>query len=255
MAPDTSGMKEMIQSIWDESAERYDTQHAHGIQSEEEHAAWIALFKQFTSDTPVTALDIGCGTGEMSLLLAEMGHCVHAIDLSQSMLKKAGDKARKKGYPISFSCEDAESLSFDDESFDLVINRHLLWTLPDPDKALREWNRVLKPGGTIAVIDGLWLPESLSGKSRRFISKLGILISERRNPFKSYYPDELVEHLPHPKGMEALEAVKYAERAGFQHVSLQPLDEIMSIQKKYMRASNRIAYQMPYYLVHGVKFR
>lgn len=253
MAPDPSGIKEMIQSAWDESAEWYDMQHAHGVQSEEEHTAWVNLFKQFTSDTPITVLDIGCGTGEMSLLLAEMGHSVHAIDLSENMLKRAEDKARKKGYSISFSIDDAESLSYDDESFDLVINRHLLWTLPDPEKALREWNRVLKPHGMIAVIDGLWFPESLSGKSRRFLSKLGILISERRNPFKSYYPDELIDNLPHPKGMEAFEAVKYVERAGFHNVTLHSLDEIMTIQRKYMPLSNRIGYQMPYYLVHGVK--
>src|SRR5699024_6609128 len=51
---------------------------------------------------------------------------------------------------------DAESLLFKDASFDLVINRFLISNIAHPHQALKEWKRVLKPGGKLAIIEGEW---------------------------------------------------------------------------------------------------
>ena len=246
-------LKNAIRVEWDGSSERYDSQHAHGIQTEEEKQAWIRLFKTTAQASSLDILDVGCGTGEISIILAEMGHNVSGIDLSEGMLGKAKEKAARKNLPIEFTIGDAESLSCDDKSFDLVINRHLLWTLPHPEKALSEWERVLRPGGTVAIIDGLWRSDSISERLRRTVANIGILITERRNQFKRYYSPEMIQALPHPYGMNSITALMYIRNAGFEDPHLQSLKDIMDIQRRHMPISRRISYQMPYFLITGKK--
>jgi SAM-dependent methyltransferase len=57
---------------------------------------------------------------------------------------------------IDFQIQDAESLSFADNTFDVVVARNLFWPLVHPGRALDEWRRVMKPGGRLIVSDGLW---------------------------------------------------------------------------------------------------
>ena len=61
--------------------------------------------------------------------------------------RKAGSAA------IRFEQADAEQLPFAARSYDLVISRHVLWTLPHPEQAIDEWIRVLRPGGRLIVVD------------------------------------------------------------------------------------------------------
>ncbi|PKL59468.1 MAG: SAM-dependent methyltransferase, partial [Methanomicrobiales archaeon HGW-Methanomicrobiales-4] len=251
MARTTSDLKEVIRVKWDGSSEHYDSQHAHGIQTEEERNAWKKLIKSLIPQGSLDVLDVGCGTGEISFILAEMGHNVHGIDFSEGMLSKARDKAERSDQSLTFSHGDAESLLFEDHSFDLVINRHLLWTLGNPQKAISEWKRVLRPGGTVAVIDALWCSPSTTGLIRRFASKLCVLLLERKNTFGAYYPPELLKNLPHPYGMDAETALTYVRDAPFAEVTLIAMKEIMDIQRRHMPISHRISYQMPYYLISG----
>src|SRR6202035_5140526 len=99
-------------------------------------------------------LDIGCGTGFLSLELAGRGHRVTGIDFAPAMLALARQKAASAGADIHFEEADAENLPLPPLAFDLVITRHVLWTLPHPEAAIDEWIRVLRPGGRLAVIDG-----------------------------------------------------------------------------------------------------
>jgi ubiquinone/menaquinone biosynthesis C-methylase UbiE len=246
-------LKRQIKNQWDHSSGGYDNQHAHGIQTEEERVAWETLFRSFMDPTPHAVLDVGCGTGVMSLLLAEMGHQVWGVDLSEGMMGKAREKADKKGISINFSIEDAEALPFEDNSFDLVVNRHLLWTLPNPQKALDEWKRVLRPGGMVTIIDGLWCTGSLSERVRRIAANIGVLITERKNQFGRYYSPDITRTLPHPYGMTSDIALSYVQKSGFTDIKLLPLKDIMDIQRKHMPISRRISYQMPYYLISGKK--
>ncbi|MFY9201455.1 MAG: class I SAM-dependent methyltransferase, partial [Methanosarcina flavescens] len=80
----------------------------------------------------------------------------YRVDLSTGMLEKAKQNADNKELEIDFFHGDAENLPFEDNSFDLVTNKFLLWTLQQPSCAVREWKRVLKPGGKIFAIDGDW---------------------------------------------------------------------------------------------------
>ena len=78
------------------------------------------------------------------------------------MLAAARRKAAAQHLSVRFEEGDAEQLAFPPGSFDLVISRHVLWTLPHPEAAIDEWMRVLRPGGRLAVIDGQFDPGFLT---------------------------------------------------------------------------------------------
>jgi ubiquinone/menaquinone biosynthesis C-methylase UbiE len=100
-------------------------------------------------------LDVGCGTGIISLLALNKGASkVICGDISEYMLKLGREKAARHGYSsdrIEFRNLDAESLPFEDASFDVVITGMALGLLPDQAKALKEMARVLRPGGQASV--------------------------------------------------------------------------------------------------------
>ncbi len=98
------------------------------------------------------ALEIGSGTGYFSLNLAQMGAIerLTATDISPGMLSTLAATARRLGLAVETEVTDAEVLPFDDESFDLVFGHAVLHHIPDLDQALREFRRVLRPGGAVA---------------------------------------------------------------------------------------------------------
>lgn len=104
-------------------------------------------------DEAKNILDVGTGVGYFALLLAKEGHRVTGIDLTPEMIAQAKVLAGKYDKQAEYLVMDAMELSFPDESFDLVISRNLTWTLPDVEKAYREWHRVLKPGGILLNFD------------------------------------------------------------------------------------------------------
>lgn len=102
-----------------------------------------------------TVLDIGCGTGILSLLALERGSAnVVCSDLSGYMLGQCRKKADALGYGpdrINFRQLDAESLPFESNSFDAVISGMVLGFMPNQQSAICEMVRVLKPGGVVAI--------------------------------------------------------------------------------------------------------
>jgi ubiquinone/menaquinone biosynthesis C-methylase UbiE len=96
-----------------------------------------------------TSLELGCGTGffTLNLKLAGVIERGHVTDLSPGMVEVAQRNARSLGFEVDGRVADAESLPYDDETFDIVIGHAVLHHIPDLDKAFREILRVLKPGG------------------------------------------------------------------------------------------------------------
>lgn len=190
-------LKGLIQKRWTEAARTYDKCPGHGIHSLQEKQAWVQILAEaLEAQRSVRVLDVGTGTGALALLLAEMGHNAIGIDLSEAMLKIAQEKAQKAGLRVEFRKGDAEAPPFPQESFDAVVSRHVLWTLPNPEKAVREWRRILRPGGRVIVIDGNW-----SRKDRTWLQELWrvsamplIAITEWRDP--RWKGQELDQHLP-----------------------------------------------------------
>lgn len=98
-------------------------------------------------------LDVGCGTGFFTILLAKQGHQVTGTDLTPDMISNSRILAKEEQVTCDFQVMDAEHLSFSDESFDVIISRNLTWTLPEASQAYKEWIRVLKPGGLLLNFD------------------------------------------------------------------------------------------------------
>lgn len=98
-------------------------------------------------------LDVGCGTGFFTILLAKEGHQVTGIDLTPDMITHAKELAEEEKADCRFMVMDAEAPDFPDEEFDVIVSRNLTWTLPDAEHAYQEWFRVLKPGGVMINLD------------------------------------------------------------------------------------------------------
>ncbi len=99
-------------------------------------------------------LDVGTGSGFFSLLLAEEGYeNLTGIDLTPAMIEEAKRLSAGLDHKPSFFVMDAEKLDFPDQSFDVILTRNLTWTLPHPDRAYREWYRVLRSGGLLLNFD------------------------------------------------------------------------------------------------------
>ncbi|MEZ4616835.1 MAG: class I SAM-dependent methyltransferase [Caldilineaceae bacterium] len=105
---------------------------------------------------PAAILDIGCGTGTLSTLVAEQGHTVTGIDLSPAMIAQAQAKAAAAGQAIAFSVMDAANPQLAPGNFDLILCRHLLWALPKPRQVLARWAALLQPAGRLLLIEGFW---------------------------------------------------------------------------------------------------
>jgi ubiquinone/menaquinone biosynthesis C-methylase UbiE len=108
------------------------------------------------TSTSAKVLDIGCGTGSLSIVLAGLGYEVTGIDLSPKMISFAEAKAKQAGHRITFHAMDAAFPELAPQQFDTIVCRHLLWTLPQPDEVLRRWVTLLKPNGRLLLIEGFW---------------------------------------------------------------------------------------------------
>jgi ubiquinone/menaquinone biosynthesis C-methylase UbiE len=154
-------VKEQVAAHWDRRAAHFDEDFGHSIRTAAERAAWDRIFGLILPRQGVLdALDVGCGTGFLSLELAARGYRVTGVDFAPSMIARAERKAAERGLEVRFEQGDAEQLPFSPASFDLVISRHVLWTLPHPEAAVDEWIRVLRPGGRLVVVDGAVLDGS-----------------------------------------------------------------------------------------------
>jgi SAM-dependent methyltransferase len=148
-------VKQQVAAHWNRRAPGFDADFGHSIRTPVERAAWDRILDLVVPPRgKLDALDVGCGTGFLTLELAARGHRVTGVDFAPAMIAEARRKAAERGASVRFEEGDAEQLPYSAGSFDLVISRHLLWTLPHPQAAIDEWIRVLRPGARLVVVDG-----------------------------------------------------------------------------------------------------
>ncbi|NEC82817.1 class I SAM-dependent methyltransferase, partial [Streptomyces sp. SID7958] len=122
---------------WDELAPTFDDEPDHGLRDPAVRAAWAARLRAWLPARPGDVLDLGCGTGSLSLLAAEQGHRVTGVDRSPAMVGLAREKLA--GRDAVFLQGDAAAPPVGEQRFDVVLVRHVLWTLPEPGRVLRHW--------------------------------------------------------------------------------------------------------------------
>lgn len=195
-------VKRLVRQHWGRRAAEFDAQPHHGLHSEAQHEAWLKVLGGLAGPQPLQVLDLGCGTGFLSQLFAELGHRVQGLDIAPEMLALAREKAEKAGLAVQFGLGDAEALTAPDATYDLVVARHLIWTLPHPIPAVQEWRRVLKPGGRLALVEGHF---------------------ENSEPKAEY--EQIRSRLPLYGGQPSEQLVAVLTAEGYRDVTVQPLME------------------------------
>ena len=97
-------------------------------------------------------LEVGVGTG-YNIPYYPSNADITAIDFSEEMLKRARDRASRHKVKVDLRQMDAQDLEFADNTFDTVVGTMVLCSIPDPVRGVREVERVLKPGGTVVLLE------------------------------------------------------------------------------------------------------
>jgi phosphatidylethanolamine/phosphatidyl-N-methylethanolamine N-methyltransferase len=123
-------------------------------------------------------LEVGVGTG-ISLPKYAHKNRIVGVDISDAMLDKARERVRKLGlrHVEAIEVMDAERLAFADESFDVVVAQYVVTAVPNPEIALDEFARVVRPGGEIIITTRIGAESGLRGQIEKTLmpvtSKLG----------------------------------------------------------------------------------
>lgn len=183
------------------------------------HRLWKRFTMEFTGVRKGdSVLDIAGGTGDLTMKFSDMvgpeGRVVLA-DINESMLRVGRDRLLDKGYSGNIECvqANAEALPFDDNSFDIITMAFGLRNVTDKDQALREFNRVLKPGGRLLVLEFSKTNNPLLSKAYDFYSfsalpLMGKLITNDADSYR--YLAESIRMHPDQDTLKAM-----FEQAGF----------------------------------------
>jgi len=229
-------LKEDIRSYWSKRAETFDRAFGHRIPKGPEHDAWAAEIRDHFGEAPLDVLELASGTGEVTGVLLDLGHNVTGIDFSEAMIERSRAKHRGNAR-ARFLLGDAEGTLEPDDTYDAVVCRHLVWTLTNPEAALRDWHRVLRPGGRLLIFDGDFVNQPWQGRlAKRAMTLLEKLTGPdlHRDPSLAQQHTAILEQLPFRDGLTFARLKGIAEEAGFTDVAC-------SSYRRIQRAQRRIA--------------
>jgi ubiquinone/menaquinone biosynthesis C-methylase UbiE len=227
-------LKEDIRSYWSERAATFDEAFGHRILPGPEHDAWCSVIRARFGPAPLNVLELASGTGEVTKVLLSLGHRVTGIDFSEAMIARS--RAKHRHHPrATFILGDAENTMEADEAYDAVVCRHLVWTLTDPAAALRDWYRVLKPGGQLLVFDGDFVNLPWQGRLAR---KAMVLLERWSGPDKHRDPRlaaehaRIMRHLPYAEGLTFDSLRDLATEVGFTRIERGSYTPIARAQRR-----------------------
>jgi SAM-dependent methyltransferase len=217
-------LHDRIRQFWDADAATYDRSLGHGIEHPIAAGAWRAALARHLPAAPARVLDAGAGTGAMALLAAELGHRVTALDISPGMLGVAERKAADRGLHLHAIVGAADRPP--PGPFDAVIERHLLWTLPDPADALVRWREVTAEGGRLVLFEGRWGVGGAAWKARRAATDLVRRLRSTEPDHHGEYDPEVRSALPLAGGVDVDAIIGAVERAGWRAVRVERLRDV-----------------------------
>jgi SAM-dependent methyltransferase len=220
-----AALMQEIREFWDDDAAVYDSSPDHNPQRPQEQAAWAATLRRLLPEPPAAVLDVGAGTGFLSLLLAGQGYQVTALDLSPGMLARLRAKAAQRGLDVA--TVESNALNPPDGTFDAVVERHLMWTLPDPGKALAAWHQVA-PQGRLVLVEGSWGQEPVASMDglRAMARRLARQFRGYQPGHHGHYSDRVQRALPHGQGLTAEAIVALVQASPWGQPRLERLRDV-----------------------------
>jgi demethylmenaquinone methyltransferase/2-methoxy-6-polyprenyl-1,4-benzoquinol methylase len=213
-----------VREMFTQIAPRYDLlNHLLSLQLDRLWRARTARRLQPILDRPdALVLDLCCGTGDLAFALARAGKArIVGVDFAHSMLVRAREKSaalvpppnHDSPAPMPFFEADALRLPFAGASFDLVTSAFGFRNLANYEAGLREIQRVLKPGGTIAILEFTEPPDGLLGAFYRWyfckvLPRIGGLISGDRSAY-NYLPKSVARFFRPPELAALMNALGY----------------------------------------------
>jgi SAM-dependent methyltransferase len=214
---------DQLKQFWDRDAETYDRSPSHAASDPVEAAAWRAALRRALPDPPATVLDVGAGTGAMTMLAAELGYAVTALDLSEGMLAQARSKARDRGLRVEFVV--GSSTAPPPGPFDAVIERHVLWTTPDPGGALSAWRRSA-PAGRLVLFEGIWGRRDAVQRARDVAVELLQRLHRIPHDHHAEYDPDVLAQLPLARLPSAEPLIRAVSDAGWRAPRIQRLLDV-----------------------------
>jgi demethylmenaquinone methyltransferase / 2-methoxy-6-polyprenyl-1,4-benzoquinol methylase len=232
-ATDEAGAATAVRQMFDAIAPRYDLLN-HVLSANVDRLWWRRAARRFQAvlaPPEAAILDICCGTGDLTMALLNLrpqgARPILAGDFSPAMLRRGAEKfgpsafrGSGNGAPYAVAIEaDALHLPLRAESFDLIVTAFGFRNLANYEAGLREFYRVLKPGGQLGILE-FSEPGGLVGKAyavyfRRVLPAIGRVICGKDGPY-NYLPSS-VGDFPLPDAM-----VEMMQRAGFVECAWQP---------------------------------
>src|SRR5690554_2129050 len=215
-------MSEKVKSMFADIADDYD--RINSILSFGVHNAWR---KKAVAESRVKpgdrVLDCATGTGDLALEFKKaVGHTGYVVgtDFCKEMIEHAPGKAEKQQLVVEFEVADAMNLPYEDNAFDIASIAFGIRNVDEPDVALKEMARVVKPGGRVIVLE-FGQPEGIVSMPFRFYSRyimpaVGGAISGNRDAY-TYLPetsakfpsgDAFIERMENTGVFESTRAVK-----------------------------------------------
>jgi demethylmenaquinone methyltransferase/2-methoxy-6-polyprenyl-1,4-benzoquinol methylase len=219
-----------VRQMFDSIAPRYDLLN-HVLSANIDRLWWrrtARRFRPILADPQASVLDICCGTGDMTMALLRLrphgAQPILAADFARGMLSrgalKFGAESRGVGMPYAIPLEaDALHLPLKSASLDLIVTAFGFRNLANYEAGLREFNRVLRPGGQLGILE-FGEPGGLIGKAyaiyfRRVLPAIGRLICGKQGPY-SYLPTS-VGNFPPPAAI-----LRLMQSTGYEQCVWQP---------------------------------
>ncbi len=145
-------------------------------------------------------LEVGTGPGLIARKISAYVQEIEATDFSEEMIAEA--KRIEHSGNINFSCADIFDLPFDDNQFYVVVAANILHIIPEPEKAMSEIRRVLKPKGLLIAPTYLWKELSLLGKVQKFI------MMRRNFPLQTEWSEQSYKEFINKNGFSIVKSQK-----------------------------------------------
>lgn len=222
-ATDEVSVAAEVQRMFNRIAPRYDLLN-HVLSANIDKLWWRRTAKRFGAvlqKPDARVLDICCGTGDMTMALLKWrprgAQPILAADFARAMLARGAEKfaARAPGEATAVAVEaDALHLPVKSESLDLVVSAFGFRNLANYEAGLREFHRVLKPGGQLGILDfsepGGWMGKAYAVYFRRVLPAIGRVICGEDGPYK-YLPASVGNFPPPPRMLEMMRACGYEQ--------------------------------------------